>query len=176
MDESADSLELHWVEPSDSPPTGLGPAFNPCNSCGYGYGKHALDCPELQTVRNNQQSRITVLLKVYYERPDRPAHLVDPSWSINCQSKDQPFFREDLETTVTWARIDTGWVKVPELVIVQNTGQNYLIIGYDSPAGVIPAILVAPGTAQQLTPYNLPDMRITSEKDSTTYNLHAIPK
>lgn len=90
--------------------------------------------------RNDEpdRSRLTVLFKVYYQRPRRTkVEGVSIGYDSLLNSNKQIYQRE-LEADEDWELIDTGWVEKASMIVVENVGEAPLYL-HLQPLSPVPA-------------------------------------
>jgi hypothetical protein len=143
---------------------------------------------------NQDRPRLTVLLKVYYERPNKTPYEIEQGYTDLLSKSEQVYHREDLSAYITgWSELDYGWVKKPAYIIIENTDEkNTLLVGfrYNINCGnpsiyeVCEAMKILPGKFHPIDAIDHTRVMVRCKDDgsyndtkdvSCRYTLHVIP-
>jgi hypothetical protein len=116
-------------------------------------------------------ARLTVVEHVYHQPEDAPAMVSESRWSAWLKTDEQPYGRREVKVGVAWQSLDTGWVKNPSLVVVENTGKEMLTLGVGDPP--MPFAWIDPGRSARFTP-SCP-LAIDCPDGETTYSITVFP-
>ena len=120
---------------------------------------------------SKRPARMTVVEHVYHQAEDAPAVLTERRWSAWLKTNEQPYGRRDVKVGVAWQPLDTGWVKNPSLLILENTGQEVLSLGIGNPP--VPFAWIEPGQDARFSPCG--PLAIDCPDGETTYTIMAFP-
>lgn len=139
-------------------------------------------------------NRITVVDTVYHQTTDTPNPTVLMTRLCRPVVTEEQIYTRHLKLTTEWSEIDTGWVKIPIMVIIQNnhdqppvsgaTSEQTLVdvysaveIGVMAQDRVVTSLcLVIPGDSLRLTHPQVSNLRIRAKYFPVRITVSAIPK
>jgi hypothetical protein len=164
-----------------------------CPNCESSGGQHAKDCPQnpsspiYQPPDNPNNARLTVVEKVYHQRPNKDATVTQTSFSQSLNYKDQPYVREEVEVGKDWEKVDLGWIGAVKCgyIIIQNMEKqgsaNLLEVSFSNDLEtllptepVCPGLLIFPRDSLRIYPLHPNVLRIRARvhnSDTIKYNL-----
>ena len=139
-------------------------------------------------------NRITVVDTVYHQTTDTPNPTVLMTRLCRPVVTEEQIYARHLKLTTEWSEIDTGWVKIPIMVVIQNThdqppvsgatSEQTLVdvysaveIGVMAPDGAVNSLcLVIPGDALRLVHPQVNKLRVRAKHSPVRVTVSAIPK
>lgn len=124
-----------------------------------------------------RKPRLTVVVNIYYQRPERDIESVSFRFSRQLTEDEQVYRRELFTTPEQASPLDTGWVKSPSMIVVENTsanGKSTLCISGRNDGNECPFAYILPGEAFVFTPVVGGEYQVTS-LNRCPYTVTVIP-
>lgn len=120
-----------------------------------------------------RKPRLSVVVNVYHQRPDREATSVVGRFSRELTVDEQVYVREK-DGTNKYEDLDTGWVKNPSCIVIENKGKHPIGVGISGCLSS-PFCVVNPNECVVFTPSPHVQYAVCIGDEKCPYTITAIP-
>lgn len=126
-----------------------------------------------------KKGRLTVVSQVTYQTVGKQVSSVISRYSLPVLEDEQRYPDRPYAATEEWKPLDSGWVKEPGMVVIQNGREGWIQVGYlygDLHNSVYPIWDVPPGGDCRGIPSDFSRLRVRCAEGTCKFTVNVFPK